>query len=210
MNDDCDPAVQEVETLLTGTCYDASIAVDASDKCNNNATTKIVPVYVDLEDPTVSCSFGGNQDTTVLQTGIGVMTDFNLNYEAADSCGGPLNVTVSIFANEIEDFQSQKMALLYTNNNTNGEADLYAATTTCSTAANGQCIKEDGFYGNRLYTAVISAVDPSGRQSEKAVCTALVVKKYNTDPLPDISESSQRFLLTEYTSVFTTYTYPLA
>ena len=57
------------------------------------------------------------------------------------------------------------------------------------------------------YTAVISAVDSSGRTADKATCTALVLKMNNMDPLPDISSSSQRFLLTEYTSIFTDYDY---
>ena len=54
---------------------------------------------------------------------------------------------------------------------------------------------------------MISAVDSAGRTADKATCTALVLKQNNTDPIPDISQSSQRFHLTEYTSTFTGYEY---
>ena len=132
--------VQAVEeTLSAETCYAASIALDAADKCGNAAATKTVPVPIDLEDPVVSCTFRGAQHVTINQTGIGVLEELDLDYEATDNCGGPLSVTVSVFANEIEDFQSQKMALFYRNSDVpNGEADLYVATTTCTTAANGK------------------------------------------------------------------------
>jgi hypothetical protein len=97
--DDCDADVQDVVSSLSGTCELAVVALDATDRCNNTADTKLVPVYIDLEDPVVTCSVMGETDILVNKTGIGVQFDVALDYTATDNCGGDLDVKVDIYAN---------------------------------------------------------------------------------------------------------------
>lgn len=203
VEDDCDQLVQSVVPTLTGDCYASEIALDASDRCGNQAVQKIVPVFIDTENPVVSCSLeGGETDIHVNQTGIGVQYNVGLIYNAEDNCNGDLEVKVDVFANEIEDFQSQKMALLYQDSSTEDQAaGLYVATTSCTTGSNGQCIKDPN-QQLRLYTVVVTATDPAGRTSAPAECTVLIVPDDSTLVDFDISKSTQRFHLTSYTSTF--------
>jgi hypothetical protein len=213
--DDCDQAVREYNTTieLFDTCYDSTVVIDAVDECGNQAVSRTVPVYIDEEDPAVTCSFDdGSGPTTAIEvdeTGSGVQYDVNLDYTATDNCGGPLDVTVQVYANEVENFHSQQMALLYQAEFLNKKAGLYIASTTCTTSANGQCIKDPILEDNRLYTVVVSAVDSAGRSSSTE-CTIMVVDSSNSNGnsgkrgrgLQSSEDSTQRFFLTSYTSVF--------
>ena len=207
VQDDCDADLQDLEMTLNSTCYNSTITLDATDKCNNTAVSQVIPVHIDLEDPTVWCDFGGQQDIMIIgETNSGAsMKEMNFTYGAQDNCGGPLETTLQIYSNEIEPTKSQEMALLYTTGAPNGEASLYLQAYICSNGrTDGECLREESFGDHRLYTAVVSAVDSSGRSAQKATCTVLVMRSEN-DPIPDISQSSQRFPLAQFTSTFSTY-----
>lgn len=128
--------------------------------------------------------------------------DSKLSYSATDNCNGPLNVTVAVYSNEIEDFNAQQMALFYQNSNgVSGKADLYLAAGVCSTIQNGQCVKDPAALDARLYTAVVTATDEAGNTAS-AECRLRTIPKGNTKKKAiDTSASTQRFLLTSYSSV---------
>lgn len=111
MEDDCDAEVNLQTLAVNGTCGNASITLNAEDRCGNEAVSAIVPVFVDLKDPVVTCTFGPNNEPlyTIPSTGAGILTDVVFNYTASDDCGFPLNVKVKVYANEIEDVHDQKM-----------------------------------------------------------------------------------------------------
>ncbi|EJK59259.1 hypothetical protein THAOC_20547, partial [Thalassiosira oceanica] len=207
VGDDCDQAILNATPTVSGNCSEAEIALDASDACGNVAETKVVLVSIDLEGPTLSCSVGqgGSTMMRLIDTaGAGTMVDVNLQYEAIDNCGGEVNVTVTVFANEEEDFQKQGMGVFYKSSANNGKGGLYLASKSCWSDGMGTCIRDpsqdpNAFY--RLYTVQVSAVDSSGREATPAECRVLVVPEERLNEDFDISKSTQRFTIAEYTSV---------
>lgn len=198
--DDC----QNVTTTVNdpqGTCRNASITIEAVDDCDRVAEPKTINVLIDEEDPVVNCSFQGQDQLILDPTGQGVQENVGLEYTATDNCGGPLDVTVEVYSNEIEDFQSQQMALLFQESAvSNKPAGLYIATTTCTTASNGQCIKDPKLPDNRVYHVIVSAIDAAGRAGSTE-CQIII--KSSNGAVGEIDESTQRFFLTSYNSVFT-------
>lgn len=137
---------------------------------------------------------GGN---TIGLTGSGVLKNLGLTYSVSENCGGPLSVTVESFSNELEDFNSQKMAVLYSSSN--GKAGLYAASTICSNDSNGQCITDPSEPGRRWYMTRITATDEAGL-TNSAECYVEVTKD-NRKPITDAPGSStQLFLLDSFSS----------
>lgn len=202
--DDCQNVTLTISDPV-GTCDSASIAINAFDDCGNQADEKIIDVLIDEEDPKVACWFGtpGQTFLELRETGQGQQENTDFTYSATDNCGFPLEVTVKVFSNEIEDFQSQEMALLFQNDpsNPNKPAGLFVAKTTCTTGSNGQCIEDPTLLDNRIYKVVVSAKDAAGRVSAPdAECNVVIVPQNGT--LGDTSLSTQRFFLTSYTSVF--------
>ena len=212
ISDDCQNTTSSVSGL--DMCESSSVTINAQDFCGNDAIEKTVPVQIDGEAPQVTCGFlqGSSSMTTLVvtadTTGPSVLMDSRLDYNAIDNCNGPLNVTVKVYSNEIEDFNAQKLALFYkTADMPNDEAGLFVAKGICSTVNNGQCIKEDEFMEQRLYTVEVTAFDLAGL-SNSTECYIEIQPKGNTNLkgkgsiLKDISESKQRFLLTTYSSIF--------
>ena len=84
---------------------------------------------------------------------------------------------MDVYANEIEDFNAQEMAIFYqTEGQENGKVGLFVATGICSTESNGQCIKDDNAYDARRYTALVSATDVAGN-SNSTECTFTILPK---------------------------------
>ena len=210
--DDCDPFL-EVNTTLFGTCFDSYVQIETKDRCNNTAETKSVGVWIDKDDPKPTCNFGNDPDKKILvldDTGQGLQKNVDLRYNATDNCCGNLKVNVEVYANEIEDFQSQEMALMYrTQGDINEKAGLYVATTICQTQNNGQCVQDpNAKLGGinkdfRIYTVVVTAEDPSGR-TDTAECKIVIAPQtWNTPEVPsDLDTSTQRFFLTSHKSTF--------
>jgi hypothetical protein len=163
--------------------------------------TAIIPVQIDGDAPSVNCSF--TQGPFVRTTGPSRIEDLGFTYAASDNCGGlPLNVTVSIYSSEIENFNAQELALFYQDGLANPQAQLYLARGICSTESNGQCIKDHKAQDARLYTAVVSATDEA---SNTAIAECSIAIKPNgnlqkKDANTDLS--TQRFFLTSFSSVF--------
>lgn len=207
--DDCDESLtlSESDFALSGDCFTSMYTISISDKCNNAAEEKEVPVLIDDgSPPNVTCSFGDDSTATQLilvSTGASVLENTNLVYTAMDGCNGDVDVTVEVFSNEIEDFQSQKIGILF-EQSPNDAANLYIAKGVCSTDSNGQCIKDPILPDNRVYTVVITGTDLAGF-SASTECSIVIVPK-NSNPITpgdfDVSQSKQRFFLTSYTSTF--------
>jgi hypothetical protein len=107
-----------------------------------------------------------------------------------------------MYSSEIEDFNAQKLALLYRDTSlANNKARLYLARGICSTSSNGQCIKDPKAPNLRLYTAVVSATDEAGNYNE-ASCSIAIVPQ-GGQPVSPLN-STQRFYLTTYSSIFPT------
>jgi hypothetical protein len=199
--DDCDTKVSFDDPVLEETCDKATINLTASDRCGNDAEFAIVPVFIDEEVPTVSCSLGDDEEQVIYvpDTGAGVMTNVNLVYDATDNCGFDMDVQVNVFANEIEDFHNQETAIFFRNGMSHNRAGLYVAAQFCVTDANGQCIK-DPKLDTRVYTIVVSASDEAGNAVVPAVCQVVIVPEGKVaaslagkgKPL-DIGVSTQRF-----------------
>ncbi|KAL3913879.1 MAG: hypothetical protein SGILL_006319, partial [Bacillariaceae sp.] len=208
--DDCDTtaAFGDGFPSLSGTCDEALITVEASDRCGNPAEPKTVPVFVDLLAPVVSCGLGESSNPTlyVQDTGAGIMTDVKLEYEATDNCGRPLDVKVEVFANEIEDFHNQETAIFFRNGMPNNAVGMYVAAQYCVTDANGQCVK-DPVLDTRVYTVVVSTSDEAGNVATPAECQVVILPQGTTAADFPIADTKQRFLLSSYSSNFTEYFY---
>ncbi|KAL9188435.1 hypothetical protein ACHAXT_006813, partial [Thalassiosira profunda] len=193
-------AYEHTKNLLSKQCD----CDDLVDECDED----IVPPEINVQDTLGLC---GSSDLWFADVELAKncplkFVDTGLLYEASDNCGKPLNVTVDVYANEIEDFNAQEMALFYqTQGSTNGQAGLYVASGICSTESNGQCIKDDNAYDARRYTVVVSATDEADN-SASAVCTYTILPKGNLNNKDvDFSDSTQKFLLTSYTTNYDTY-----
>ncbi|KAL3908544.1 MAG: hypothetical protein SGILL_008442 [Bacillariaceae sp.] len=185
--------------VATGDCDSAQIEVTATEVTCGKSTTAIVPVFVDGTDPEPSCSFG---DETMKITGPRIPRDVGFVYGATDNCGKPTTVNVDVYASEIEDFNAQEMALFFQNGNPDDAAELYLAAHSCSTVNNGQCIKDPVAQDARLYTAIVTASDIAGN-SKEVECQIKVIPKGNLKKKElDTTDSTQRFHLTSYSSVF--------
>jgi hypothetical protein len=112
-------------TLIS--CKDSTVTVTTTDACNTDMpVTAIIPVQIDGDAPSVNCSF--TQGPFVRTTGPSRIEDLGFTYAASDNCGGlPLNVTVSIYSSEIENFNAQELALFYQDGLANPQAQLYLA-----------------------------------------------------------------------------------
>jgi hypothetical protein len=219
--DDCQTTT---ETFLTeNQCGESTVAINTTDACGNGPVSAIIPVKIDIAAPTVSCSFSVPSITT---TGPSVLEDLGFTYSASDNCGGPLNVTASIFSSEIENFNAQELALFYQDGLANERAKLYLAKGICSTSSNGQCIKDPKAPLARKYTAVVEATDESG-QTSVSECSVSIIPQgggtggggngrgriggrgNNVNPSTnggaDTTTSTQRFFLTSYSSIFVEY-----
>lgn len=208
VEDDCDNDLTSNFTLFD-TCFDSYVQIESKDRCNNTAEAKRVGVYIDLEDPVPSCSFSAPDPTSKIvssvdgsgkiliidDTGPGVQHQVKLHYYAVDNCGGDMDVKVDIFANEIEDFQSQKMSLLVqTAQDPEEKVDLFVATTVCSTQTNGQCIKDPSRGPTsgedfRVYTVVVTAFDQSGRSAKEECKVVIVPQTWNVVSDPNLASS---------------------
>lgn len=196
--DDCQAV--EVSVTSTGDCENGVVTVTAQERLCNKNTTATVPVFIDGTLPNVGCSFGSDDMTT---TGARLPQDVGFVYYASDNCGKPMNVTVDIYASEIEDFNAQEMALFFLNANANDAAELYLAANICETTSSGQCIKDPTALDFRLYTAIISTTDVAGNYNE-AECQIKVIPQGNTKNKDvDTSDSKQRFRLSSHSSLWT-------
>lgn len=206
VEDDCQTTNFTLSVL--DQCEDSIVTVTAEDYCGNDAIPKNVTVQIDGEAPYVGCGFeidGGEITHAIVtsKTGPSVLLDTKLVYTAKDNCNGPLNVTVKVYSNEIEDFNAQKLALFHkTFGHPDDAAGLYVAQGICTATKNGQCIKEVSFPAQRLYTIEVIAVDPAGLSNRTECFVEVQPKGNNTRKIKDIAESKQRFLLAEYFSTF--------
>jgi hypothetical protein len=205
VQDDCH--ISTFNLVTSGSC-DATIVTiqDARDDCGNTASAVDVPVQVDGEKPTASCSFNGETNYDITETGSGVLQDVAFSYDASDNCGLPLEVTVNVYCNEIEDFSAQELAVFFQNGNSDDRSELYLASAICSTTSNGQCIKDPVLTNARLYTAVVTAVDQAGLTASTECTVRVLPQGGNGDGTGEIEDSTQRFFLTSYSSEFSDYT----
>ena len=210
VQDDCDEDLTEATFTLFGTCFDSEYEIDASDRCGNPADTVTVPVLIDDNlPPEVDCYFedssGGTTQTLVLydRTGNNQLENVGLKYNATDGCQGDVQVRVEVYSNEIEDFHSQEMALLFQDANPNDAVGLYVAKGICSTDSNGQCIKDPNSESIRLYTVVVTGTDLADL-SASAECQILIIPKNLILNIhqDELDASTQRFFLTSYESTF--------
>jgi hypothetical protein len=159
----------------------------------------------DEKPPALSCYFGSNTSARQLilfnTTGASVLENVKLGYTAQDGCGGDVAVTVEVYSNEIEDFQNQKIGVFFEDGLPNKAANLYIAKGICSTASNGQCIKDPVLPSNRVYTVVVTGTDASGR-SASTECSIVIVPKNAKVTTFDVTVSKQRFFLDSHTSTF--------
>lgn len=197
VTDDCQAV--EVTAVATGECDSALVTVTAQEKLCNKTTTATVPVFVDGTVPLVTCGFG-SVEKVVENSKFPV--DVGFGYSASDNCGKPIDVTVDIYASEMEEYKTQKMAIFFLNNNMNNAAELYLDASVCASEGGGQCIKDATALDARLYTAVVSATD-SANNKNKFECQMTVVPKGKLDgKAVDTSNSTQRFLLSSYSSTW--------
>lgn len=185
-------------------CAVSTVTVSTVDACNTDSpVTVTIPVKVDGTAPTASCS---SSSESIRVTGANVLEDLGFTYSATGNCGGDLNVTVTIYSNEIEDFNAQEMALFYKDiSPTNDMAKVYLAKGICSTSSIGQCVQDPMASDARLYTAVVSAVDQAGLIGTTECSIAILPNGKSPSLSADTSLSMQRFKLTSYTSTFTKY-----
>ena len=195
--DDC--YAVDLTYVANGDCDGAQIVVTATEVTCGKSTSAVVPVFVDGTAPEPSCSFGSD---TMEITGPRIPIDVGFVYGATDNCGKPMSIEVDVYASEIEDFNAQEMALFFQNGNADDAAELYLAEHTCSTAKNGQCIKDPAAEDDRLYTAIVTASDIAGN-SKEVECQIKVIPKGNLKKKDiDTTDSTQRFHLTSYESTF--------
>ena len=121
-----------------------------------------IPVFIDGGAPVPTCSF---PESEITNTGARLPTHVGFQYGATDSCGKPLNVTVDVYASEIEDFNAQEMVLLFRNRNANDATEVYLAANICPTSNNGHCIKDPAALDAILYTVIVKAIDTSRNAS---------------------------------------------
>jgi hypothetical protein len=198
--DDCQAV--EVSVTSSGECDGAKVVVTVTETLCNKTTQADVPVFVDGTTPVVGCSFDGSVDgSEIITTGPRIPTDVGFTYSASDNCGKAMNVTVDVYSSEIEDFNAQEMALFFQNNNNNDTAELYLAANICPTVSNGQCIKDPNAQDSRLYTAIVSTTDVAGNYNESE-CQVKVVPRGNKKKVVSTEDSTQRFRLTSYTSLW--------
>jgi hypothetical protein len=204
VSDDCQPTTFTVNKLA-GQCQETEIVVLAEEKTCGKSSSKLVTVKVDGTKPEVSCSFSGKTTHTIVTTGPGILTDIKFTYTAFDNCGLPLDVSIDMYANEIENFNAQEMALFFNPNRADVEnPGLYVAATICSTTSNGQCIKDPKAPKTRIFTAVISATDQAGNEAS-AECKVQVIPKGKFTPAQaaaELTASTQNFFLTSYDFVY--------
>jgi hypothetical protein len=217
IQDDCQKTTNTT-FATTDDCGASSVAITSQDICTNpSADNPLVPypineasanvaVKIDGTAPIASCSFG---EASVLTSGPSLPADVGFTYSAIDECGGPVNVTVDVYASEIENFNAQEMALFFLPNPplAYDAAKLYVARGICSTVQNGQCIKDQTAIDARLYTAVVTAVDEAGNVGTGECELRVVPKGKSPKKEVDTSNSFQRFFLTSYNSVFSDYPY---
>lgn len=161
------------------------------------ATSAPIQVIIDNEAPVPTCKHSVGD--TIERSGSGVLKNVGLAYSITENCGGPLSVTVESLSNELEDFNSQKMALMYQSPGVNGpKVGLYVATTICSNNANGQCITDPDESGRRWYATRITATDEAGLTNS----TECYVEVGNVGPRvePAPAASTQLFLLDSFSS----------
>jgi hypothetical protein len=219
IQDDCQQATAKTFTT-TDACGASSVAITAQDICTNFSPDDLIPVpypineasanvavKIDGTAPTAECSF---EELSVITSGPSLPTDVGFTYSATDMCGGPLNVTVDVYASEIENFNAQEMALFFLPNPplAYDAAQLYVARAICSTVKNGQCIKDQTAIDARLYTAVVTAVDEAGNVGTGECELKIVPNGNSKNKEVDTSNSFQRFFLTSYNSVFSGYPLP--
>jgi hypothetical protein len=220
IQDDCQ---QDTTTTFTTTdlCGVSSVSITAQDICTNppspddleplplpiNEASASVAVKIDGTAPTARCSF---EELSVVTSGPSLPTDVGFTYSASDECGGPVNVTVDVYASEIENFNAQEMALFFLPNPplANDAAKLYLARAICSTVQNGQCIKDQTAIDARLYTAVVTVVDEAGNVGTGECELKVVPNGASKKKQVDTSNNFQRFFLTSYNSVFSDYSIP--
>jgi hypothetical protein len=216
--DDCDPSVAITSTLVAGTnCSGAQFEVVATTSRCGQVNGATVTTKIDDVPPEVSCSMkNGENDLVLLATGSSVLEDIGLYYTADHTGGGCVNetnVTVTVFSNELEDFQSQKMAVFFQYGDALQRPGLFVAKGVCQTDNNGQCIMDPSLraakYG-RVYTILVTAVDSAGNVGSDT-CRAIILpstlftryERGRFNPLADVADKSkQRFKLHEYTHSF--------
>jgi hypothetical protein len=207
--DDCDESLSldaDDDFALNGTCFDSQFTVIKTDTCGNLAEPQVVPVFIDDgAPPNVTCGFEliDRKQLLLLDTGASVLENVGLVYSAQDGCGGDLEVLVEVYSNEIEDFQSQELALLFEDGKENDAAGLYIAKGICSTSSNGQCIKDPKFPSVRIYRVVVSTEDLAGKPASTE-CSIVILPQniFNKVDEFDVDASTQRFFLTSYSSTF--------
>lgn len=109
-HDDCDPLVNIAVQSHQGSCEATTFPILATTARCGQVNGDSVTVKVDLASPEVECRLGGSdgdQDVRLLRSGGNVLEDIALYYAVggpAGDCTNDVNVTVQVFANEIEDF----------------------------------------------------------------------------------------------------------
>jgi hypothetical protein len=167
VTDDCAPAkdLDLVVTYIEGECDEAKFTVTPTHDTGCGiveGVTQVFIVTVDGSPPEPMCRYGVGG--TIPETGSGVLVDAQLTYSVKENCGGPVSVTVEMFSNELEDFNSQQMVLLSrdTSSTTNTKVGMWLASTICSTNSNGQCITDPNEPGRRYYVTTVTATDKGG------------------------------------------------
>jgi hypothetical protein len=218
--DDCDPKVAVSSALVTSSsskCATTEFTISAVESRCKKQTNAVFVVKVDNVPPATTCTLKNGKKDLVLQAiGSNVLEDLGLVYttnSAPGDCASTHNITVTVYANELEDFQSQVMATFYQYGDPLKRSGLYVAKGYCQTANNGQCIIDPATSNNRVrvYTIEVSATDEAGNVGT-GLCRAIVLptasyNKYTKGQLNATAvadQSTQRFLLTQYTHSFHT------
>jgi hypothetical protein len=172
VKDDCAPDsdLDLVVTYIDGTCDEAKFTITPTHDTGCGVVEGVTQeffVTVDGSPPQPMCSYGVGE--TIPKTGSGVLVDAQLSYSVQENCGGPVSVTVETFSNELEDVNSQRMALLFRDSETSdARVGLWVASTICSTSSNGQCIADPNEPGRRFYVTTVTATDEGGLTGETA------------------------------------------
>ena len=164
--------------------------------CDVETSSDPISVFVDSDAPIPSCSFGVG--IGIESTGSSTLVDPELSYSVLDNCPDlPMSMSVEIFSNELEDFNSQKIAILYEQDSGSGgintKCGTYLASSACSTRTNGQCIRDPKLDGTRLYMARIRAKDQAGLTASVECYVQVIENGKEAVPLPGVS--TQRFLI---------------
>jgi hypothetical protein len=170
VKDDCAPAsdLDLVVTYIDGTCDEAKFTITPTHDTGCGVVEGVTQEFfmtVDGSPPEPTCSYGVGD--TIRKTGSGVLVDAQLTYSVQENCGKPVSVTVETFSNELEDVNSQRMALLFRDSETsNAKVGLWVASTICSTSSNGQCITDPSEPGRRFYATTVTVTDEGGLTGE--------------------------------------------